>query len=192
MRLVSFSKKPAAVRHGARPDVHQLRPRVRHGHYVYQGNFAGFTIWDVSNPAKPGRWRRSSSASRRRAIRRSSATCSSSPPRARATATIAAKGGVQDPKDHMAGVRIFDVSNPKAPKLVKNVQTCKGSHTHTLVPEPEGPRSHLHLRVGTAGRAAGNGAGGMQERHGPGGPDELALPARHHQGAARSPRAGRR
>jgi hypothetical protein len=24
----------------------------------------------------------------------------------------AAKGGVQDPKDHMAGVRIFDVSNP--------------------------------------------------------------------------------
>ena len=29
--------------------------------------------------------------------------------------------GVLDPKDHMAGVRIFDVSNPKAPKLVKNV-----------------------------------------------------------------------
>ena len=23
------------------------------GHYAYQGNFAGFTIWDVSNPAKP-------------------------------------------------------------------------------------------------------------------------------------------
>ena len=45
-------------------------------------------------------------------------------------------GGVQDPKDHMAGVRIFDVSDPKAPKLVKNVQTCKGSHTHTIVPSP--------------------------------------------------------
>ena len=40
----------------------------------------------------------------------------------------------------MAGVRIFDVSNPKAPKLVKNVQTCKGSHTHTLVPSPTDPR----------------------------------------------------
>jgi hypothetical protein len=49
-------------------------------------------------------------------------------------------GGVQDAKDHMAGVRIFDVSNPKAPKLVKNVQTCKGSHTHTLVPSPKDPR----------------------------------------------------
>jgi hypothetical protein len=32
------------------------------------------------------------------------------------------------------------VSNPKAPKLVKNVQTCKGSHTHTLVPSPKDPR----------------------------------------------------
>jgi hypothetical protein len=41
---------------------------------------------------------------------------------------------VKDPKDHMAGVRIYDVSNPKAPKLVKNVQTCKGSHTHTIIP----------------------------------------------------------
>jgi hypothetical protein len=46
------------------------------------------------------------------------------------------KGGVKDPKDHMAGVRIFDVSDAKAPKLIKNVQTCKGSHTHTIVPHP--------------------------------------------------------
>ncbi|MBV9880492.1 MAG: hypothetical protein JO180_08345, partial [Gemmatirosa sp.] len=44
--------------------------------------------------------------------------------------------GVQDPKDHFAGVRIYDVSNPHAPKLVKNVQTCKGSHTHTIIPSP--------------------------------------------------------
>ena len=43
---------------------------------------------------------------------------------------------MQDPKDHMAGVRIFDVSDPRAPKLVKNVQTCKGSHTHTVIPSP--------------------------------------------------------
>src|SRR5919107_1160037 len=47
-----------------------------------------------------------------------------------------AKGGVTNPADHMAGVRIYDVSNPRAPRLVKNVQTCKGSHTHTLIPSP--------------------------------------------------------
>ncbi len=37
----------------------------------------------------------------------------------------------------MAGVRIYDVSNPAMPRLVKNVQTCKGSHTHTIVPSPK-------------------------------------------------------
>ena len=49
-----------------------------------------------------------------------------------------AKGGVQEPADHMAGVRIYDVSDPAMPRLVTNVQTCKGSHTHTLVPGREG------------------------------------------------------
>jgi hypothetical protein len=103
------------------------------GKYVYQGNFAGFSIWDVSNPSKP--------------VKVSVTSCITS----QGDPTIygnllflsaegggnrndCGKGGVQDPKDHMAGVRIFDVSNPAAPKLVKNVQTCKGSHTHTLVP----------------------------------------------------------
>src|SRR6185312_71705 len=51
--------------------------------------------------------------------------------------TDCAKGGVQDPKDHMAGVRIYDVTNPAEPRLIKNVQTCKGSHTHTIVPDPK-------------------------------------------------------
>ena len=37
----------------------------------------------------------------------------------------------------MAGVRIYDVSNPATPRLVKNVQTCKGSHTHTIIPSPK-------------------------------------------------------
>ena len=103
--------------------------------YVYQANFAGFTIWDVSNPSKP--------------VMMSVTRCITSqgdPTIYGNLLFISAEGagnrndcgdgGVQDPKDHMAGVRIFDVSNPKAPKLVKNVQTCKGSHTHTLVPSP--------------------------------------------------------
>jgi hypothetical protein len=93
---------------------------------------------------------------------------------------------VQDPKDHMAGVRIFDVSNAKAPKLVKNVQTCKGSHTHTLVPSKKDPNI-IYLYVSGAAGAPRDGAGRVQERHGPGRPHELAVSARHHQGRARSP-----
>lgn len=103
------------------------------GNYVYQGNFAGFIIWDVSNPAKP--------------VQVSVVSCITSqgdPSIYRNLLFISAegagnrndcaKGGVKDPKDHMAGVRIYDVADPKNPRLVKNVQTCKGSHTHTIVP----------------------------------------------------------
>jgi hypothetical protein len=39
-------------------------------------------------------------------------------------------------KDRFRGVRIFDISNIKAPKQVAAVQTCRGSHTHTLVVDP--------------------------------------------------------
>ena len=39
-------------------------------------------------------------------------------------------------KDRFRGVRIFDISNIKQPKQVAAVQTCRGSHTHTLVTDP--------------------------------------------------------
>jgi len=40
-------------------------------------------------------------------------------------------------KDRFRGVRIFDISDIKAPKQVAAVQTCRGSHTHTLVVDPK-------------------------------------------------------
>ncbi len=39
-------------------------------------------------------------------------------------------------KDRFRGVRIFDISDIKKPKQVAAVQTCRGSHTHTLVQDP--------------------------------------------------------
>ncbi|MFZ1049187.1 MAG: hypothetical protein WAN41_00700, partial [Candidatus Sulfotelmatobacter sp.] len=39
-------------------------------------------------------------------------------------------------KDRFRGVRIFDISDIKNPKQVAAVQTCRGSHTHTLVFDP--------------------------------------------------------
>jgi hypothetical protein len=36
-------------------------------------------------------------------------------------------------KERFRGVRIFDISDIKNPKQVAAVQTCRGSHTHTLV-----------------------------------------------------------
>src|SRR5262249_40210830 len=38
--------------------------------------------------------------------------------------------------ERFRGIRIFDISDLKKPKQVAAIQTCRGSHTHTLVTDP--------------------------------------------------------
>ena len=47
-------------------------------------------------------------------------------------------GGVQaaSSPDRFRGVRIFDITDLKKPTQIAAVQTCRGSHTHTLVTSP--------------------------------------------------------
>src|SRR5205823_4451375 len=47
-------------------------------------------------------------------------------------------GGVQTTvsAERFRGIRIFDITDVNKPKQVAAVQTCRGSHTHTLVPDP--------------------------------------------------------
>jgi hypothetical protein len=134
MRLVSFTRKPAAF------DTLQGLTFINSdiafgGNYVYQGNFSGFSIWDVSNPAKPT------------SVAVVPCVTSQGDPsiyghllfisaEGGGNRNDCAKGGVKNPSEHMAGVRIYDVADPSHPRLIKNVQTCKGSHTHTLIPSP--------------------------------------------------------
>jgi hypothetical protein len=135
MRLVGHTGKPAPF-DSARGLTFVNSDLAFKGNLVYQGNFAGFSIWDVSNPAKPEML--------------SAVECITSQGDPSIVGNLlfvsaegggnrkdCGKGGVENPADHMAGVRIYDVSNPRAPRLVKNVETCKGSHTHTVVPHPK-------------------------------------------------------
>jgi hypothetical protein len=55
--------------------------------------------------------------------------------------------------ERFRGVRIFDISDLKNPKQVAAVQTCRGSHTHTLVPDIN-DKSHIYLY--------GSGTGGVR------------------------------
>lgn len=135
LKLVSFSPKPAEF-DTVRGLTFINSDIAFRDHYVFQGNFAGFTIWDVKNPAKP--------------VRVAVVPCITSQgdpsiighllfvsAEGNGNRNDCAKGGVKDPSEHMAGVRIYDVADPAHPRLVKNVQTCKGSHTHTVVPDPK-------------------------------------------------------
>src|SRR5947207_1416465 len=49
-------------------------------------------------------------------------------------------------KDRFRGVRIFDISDIKSPKQVAAVQTCRGSHTHTLVVDPN-DKNNVYIYV---------------------------------------------
>jgi hypothetical protein len=52
--------------------------------------------------------------------------------------------------ERFRGVRIFDITDLKNPKQVAAVQTCRGSHTHTLVPDPK-DKSHIFLYASGTG-----------------------------------------
>ena len=64
----------------------------------------------------------------------------------------AAMRKMPDPSpDRVKGVRIFDISDISNPKQVKDIQTCRGSHTHTLVVDPK-DKNNVYLYVsGSAG-----------------------------------------
>lgn len=134
MRLVGYVPKAAEL-DSVRGLAFVNSDLAFRGDLVYQGNFGGFMIWDVSTPADP------------RLL--STVVCPTDqgdPSIYGDLLFISAESlrsrkdcgteGVEDGADRMRGVRIFDVSDPRAPRLVKNVQTCRGSHTHTIVPDP--------------------------------------------------------
>ena len=89
------------------------------------------------------------------------------------------------------GVRIFDVSNVLAPVQVAAVQTCRGSHTHSIVTDPDDPANVYVYVSGTTDAAPGLDHGRLQrqpaDRREP-----VPLAHRDHQGAAGQPGRGGR
>lgn len=63
--------------------------------------------------------------------------------------TADAEGDVN--AERFRGIRIFDISDISNPRQIAAVQTCRGSHTHTQVPDPR-DRNVLYIyNSGTAG-----------------------------------------
>jgi hypothetical protein len=117
------------------------------GTLVFQGGYHGVQVWDIADPRRP-----------------------------RLRATIACPGGQGDPSvfgnllflsveeprgrvdcgaqgvadtvsaERFLGVRIFDITSLDRPRQVAAVQTCRGSHTHTLVTDPA-DRAHVYVYV---------------------------------------------
>ncbi len=107
------------------------------GPYVIQGNFSGVQVWDISNPKSPRLIRafvcpgsQSDVSVYRKLLFVSGEAFNGR--------TDCGTQGVPDTVSHdrLRGIRIFDITDIANPRHITDVQTCRGSHTHTVVTSP--------------------------------------------------------
>jgi hypothetical protein len=132
------------------------------GTHLFQGNFYGVNIYDISNPTNislvtslvcpggqgdPSVYRNLLFVSVEMPNGRLDCGTQGFPP-----LPPPEPGHEKDKRnpvaspDRFRGVRIFDISDIKNPKQVAAVQTCRGSHTHTLVVDPN-DKDNVYLYV---------------------------------------------
>jgi hypothetical protein len=123
------------------------------GDHAFVGSFDGFQIYDISDPANPSL--------------RTAVVCPGgqgevsvygnllfmSAEETRARTDCGTPSAPTGSPLRFRGVRIFDISNLDAPVQVATVQTCRGSHTHTLLKSPHDD-ANLYVYV--------NGTGGVR------------------------------
>lgn len=127
--------------------------------YLFQGNFYGVNIYDISAPTNtklltsivcPGGQGDVS-------VYKNLMFMSVETPNGRLDCSVQGFPPVPPPaegqqpkpdaqKDRFRGVRIFDISDIRNPKQVQAVQTCRGSHTHTLVVDPK-DKNNVYIYV---------------------------------------------
>lgn len=115
--------------------------------YVIQGNYNGFQIWDISDGSAPELV--------------TGYVCPASQSDVsvyRNLLFISGEGlsgrldcgtqGVDEVVsiDRLRGLRIFDISDIRNPVNVGNVQTCRGSHTHSLLVDPNDDE-HVYIYI---------------------------------------------
>jgi hypothetical protein len=112
------------------------------GDYAIQGNYNGIQVWDISDPSQP------------------TLVVGYVCPASQSDVSVyehllfvSGEGlggrldcgteGVQEAvsQERLRGIRIFDISDIRNPRYLTNVQTCRGSHTHSVLADPNDPEN---------------------------------------------------
>ena len=132
------------------------------GDLAFAGNYSGFRILDISDPANPtvlsdyfcrGPQNDVSVYKlRNRLLLFQSVDRAQTKPQCDGTVAgssqdtpLTVEGGHAYARFGFEGIRVFDVTNPSAPQFVTAVPTACGSHTHTLVPDKRNQRVLLYV-----------------------------------------------
>jgi hypothetical protein len=106
--------------------------------YAIQGNYNGVVVWDISDPRRP--------------VVVTTHVCPASQSDVSVYGNllfVSGEGlggrldcgvnGVREAvsSDRLGGIRIFDSSDIRNPRYIHDVQSCRGSHTHTLLEDPD-------------------------------------------------------
>ena len=105
---------------------------------MIQGNYNGFQVWNIEDAANPA------------------STTTHLCPASQSDVSVyknllfvsgeglgsrldCGTDGVQEAvsPDRLRGIRIFDISDITNPDYITNVQTCRGSHTHSVLKDPD-------------------------------------------------------
>ena len=131
MRLVSNNPSPSPFDTSTNSDLAFYKS------YVIQGNYDGYQVWDITTPGH--------------ATLKKTYYCPASQSDVSVFKNllfVSGEGtggrldcngeGVHDSVStaRLRGIRIFDISDVANPQYIANVQTCRGSHTHTVVIDP--------------------------------------------------------
>lgn len=156
-------------------DASQIPPNVRmsfaglafansdlafQGNHLFLGNFYGINIYDISDPAKTKLVTSMLCPGGQGDVSVYKNLMFMSVEMANGRIDCGTQGFAPDPapaagqqpglpsaqKDRFRGVRIFDISDIRNPKQVGAVQTCRGSHTHTLV-VPQNDKDNVYIYV---------------------------------------------
>ncbi len=152
LELVAAARKPAALEDPAGPGnfLYMNSDMAFRGNFVFQGNFYGFQVWDISTPTNPtlrlaypcpggqgdpSVWGNLLFLSVEMPNGR--VDCGTEGGKSMGDSVVSAR---------FRGVRIFDISDIDHPKQIAAIQTCRGSHTHTLVTDPN-DKDNLYVYV---------------------------------------------
>lgn len=127
------------------------------GDLLVAGNYHGFNAYDISDPHSP--------------VHLASVVCPGgqgdvsivgnlliySVEQARGRLDCGLHGVAGETSDErFRGIRIFDISDIRMPRQVAAVQTCRGSHTHTVVTDPDDDGNVYVYSSGTSGVRSGD------------------------------------